>query len=401
MRTLIACLSLAAATLAGAAARAAEPDVTEGPTPEAPEAEKAKEEPAEEKLVRLYGEGTVWFTQPVGVDYVYATETDPISAFATRTRNVEFGTNDRVRWRVGAVVKGDVGSFVLTYWGAAVDQPASELVPGRFIIGEELAYPLLAGVDNDGLADGVLARTRTATRDLRLDFLREAFHTGRMSARWLAGVRLVDHDQSIAATYYALVPNLPPLIGDTGQPLDTLVPAPDSAARESRFSGRGIETGFEASYTLLPKLRLEGTFVYSLLRGESQADYTSVTTFYTVTDESGAEFYLPPEFYATFFGDPALLATIRQRAGAIGVHDRGSSTSASVLEAGLGFRWKAWRDLDVLGGVRQTRYENAVLEIKPRDAVISPDGTFNLTGIEKSYRSVGYEGFYLGIAYTY
>jgi hypothetical protein len=400
MRTVIACLAIVAATAIGGVAAQDEPkaeEIAPAPTP----AEAPDDAADEGRPVRIFAESAAWFTQPIGTDLTYATEIDETSAYSTRTRDVEFGTNDRQRWRVGAVLSGDAGSFVMTYWAASEREDINSLSPGRFLFGETLAYPVFAGVNNDGLTDGVTGTARTTSRDMRLDFVRNAFRSKRMTARWLAGIRFVDHNQGIDAIYRALVPNLPPYINPDGGALaGSLEPLPDIATSTSRFSGRGVEAGFEAGYEILPALHLQADFVYALLRGNLRSEYASTTRAYTVI-VGNDEFLVSPDDYDLLFNDPGLFAGLNQRSFGIGIQERGSTASASVLEASLGVRWRAWKGLEVLGGIRQTRYQDVVLEVRPRDVVYSLEGSTNFQAIDRRTKSVGYEGFYLGVAYTF
>jgi hypothetical protein len=75
-----------------------------------------------------------------------------------------------------------------------------------------------------------------------------------------------------------------------------------------------------------------------------------------------------------------------------GIRSDGVSSTGAVLDVHLGLRWRAWRDLDVIGGFRSTRYENVGVELRPQVL---------MEVVTEADRSVTYEGFYGGVAYTF
>ncbi len=63
-----------------------------------------------------------------------------------------------------------------------------------------------------------------------------------------------------------------------------------------------------------------------------------------------------------------------------------------MLETHLGFRWTMWKGLQLLGGFRNARFDGVGLDLQPGGAVTQTDS---------EEHSVGYEGYYVSLAYTY
>ena len=92
-------------------------------------------------------------------------------------------------------------------------------------------------VFDDGLADGVGSRGVRKTSEFRLEYQRKAFETKWVRGWWSAGYRELSHERILDASYFAIVPNLPPVIPPiVDQAFDpaTLVPA-----HRRRETGRG------------------------------------------------------------------------------------------------------------------------------------------------------------------
>jgi hypothetical protein len=78
-------------------------------------------------------------------------------------------------------------------------------------------------------------------------------------------------------------------------------------------------------------------------------------------------------------------------------------------------RYRAWRTLEVFAGLRSTRYDDVGLEVRPTlsetslvgqtpRAIAGIDGlsvTVPVVGVVETTHSVNYDGFFLGLGYTY
>ncbi len=354
----------------------------------------------EEEAGGLWMEAALWVAQPTGLDYTPATRINPLDPFDTQQQVITHGTSNRGRFRLGYEISRAVGEFVFTYYSHEDTEGLSGDRPGEFIFGETMAYPFHAGVFDDGLADHFDADTVTRVRDLRIDYYRHAFESERVAAKWFVGWRRVFHSRELTVSYFGLAPNLPPLLPPvTGTPRPLLVPEPDRAFQKSQYEGRGPEAGLDLLVDLWKnRIHLETGFAMAVLRGNFETDYTSTTHLYLL-DQAGAVTVLAPPYDE--FNDPLLVPSIQQASFSVGLKSGPVSADSALLEAYLGVRWRAWRTLEVFAGFRATRYDDVALELRPKQSTISLNGVVNLEDATRSVQSLGYEGFYGGLAYRF
>jgi hypothetical protein len=87
-----------------------------------------------------------------------------------------------------------------------------------------------------------------------------------------------------------------------------------------------------------------------------------------------------------------------------------------VLEGSLSFRFRTWRELEVFGGFRSTRYADVGVEVRPTlgtgtvigqtpsqapGVTVGRAAIVPVVGVVEATRSVDYEGFFLGLGYTF
>jgi hypothetical protein len=366
---------------------------------------KAKREQAaaaEERLGTLYAEYGTWVAQPVGLEYTPATRINPSDPVDVKLLQIAHGTDRRERVRAGYEFHNRVGEFMLTYFSHEDEEALGDSTPGVFQFGELWVHPFSAGFAEDGRADAFRATAATKMRDLRLDYYRPAFSNDRVRAKWFVGFRRFFHRRDQAATYFAVLTDLPVLLPPiVPEPRPDLEPLPDVAQLQSKYEGRGVEAGMEFIVPLWKdRLLFEAGFALGVLRGKFSTRYSSFTHLYLQLNENGEIVdTLAPPYSESFLASDVDL--VQQFTFPAALNADGLSQSGQVLDASLGFRWKAWRGLDLLGGFRDTRYENVALELRPGAANLSASAVFNLEDASRIERSVAYEGFYLGVAYTY
>ena len=355
-----------------------------------------EEDDDEGKLGQIYAEVGVWISQAAGLEYEPATVSNTVDPFDTLIVSTEHGTETRFRYRGGYELRSNLGALIFTWYSHEEEVDQGEVRPGQYVFGEIMAHPLFAGFNNDGLADGYQADARTVLRDFRLDFYRVAFSSPRVIGKWFAGYRRIQHKRFFDVDYFAVLNDLPALIPPLTDPRPDLIPIPDSVSTSSSFEGRGIEAGMDF---LVPVLRndvmLEAGFLLAVLRGDLDTQYRSTTSLYVLS--------LPNE-QPEILGPPYLEFTqsvdfIDQLVNPIGLRSENRSTSSDVIDAYFGFRWKAWRDLEVFGGFRSTRYGDVAADLRPRNVVVL--GGVNLEDVQEVDRSVTYEGFYGGVSYRF
>jgi len=382
-------------------------------------------EPDEEfdKLGKLYGELEGWAVQPSGADFKPASIHDPNNIANVRLLGMNPSTENRFRARAGYRLKDNMGEFMATYTSMNDLDSMQHINPGHFIYGILLTHPQHAGVFNNGTADAFTADAGVKTRDLRLDFYRDAFKGRRISSKWFIGYRRVIHERNIAATYFALAPDIPnvlnPISGTSSETLFIrLQPRADIASQTSTFNGRGLETGmtFKINLGSSKKVWAEADVTMALLRGKIDSNYYSTTHRYILRDSGGNFLYELAAPYSEFEeydipGDPSsapVAERIRQQNLRSGLHVQSDPGASMVMEMAVSLRWRAWKNLDVFGGVRQSYYENVGVDLRPRN--VAPAGHQVDTGVNlvvnendasRELKSMNYEGLFFGIAYTY
>lgn len=368
-----------------------------------------------------------WVSQPTGLQFRPGTIASLSNPLGTSLLEMTHGTNDSFRYAAGYEFRDNIGKLLFTYWSHLDRSEASWFSPGLFVLGELGVTSFRAGVFDDGLADATAANSETTTRDIRLDFRREAFRGKRVRGEWLIGYRRIRHDRTFATSYFALAANLPPLIPPfLSSPRPDLSPQPDFSLVSSRFEGRGIEAGLDVVLPIRDRrLWVESGLNLAVLRGKINTSYVSMTHLYALAPDNEIEQILEQPFdefelctdgtpLPCSSGNPPLVNSIRQVRAQIGIQSTSDSSSAQVMEAYLGLRWRIWRDLEARAGFRNTRYTNVAAEIRPETVIpdsdktldeFSPDG-FSLLRLapgtlERTNRSVDYEGLYFGLSYRY
>jgi len=382
-------------------------------------AQESEDEEQESGFGHLVAEVSFWIAQPTGLGYSPATESDPTNVFGTAVLTPDIGSQGDQYSRVGYVMPGEMGTFLMSYFRSEQDETTlTGYNPGNFVYGETLAHPLFAGFSYDGLADYFDSTYDTRMTDFRLDFVRKAFERPKMSAEWFLGVRRVKHKRSQSVEYNALIPALPAFLPPLGGPFPALDPSPDTAVMASNFTGRGLEAGMNFKVPLIQKrLTLEGGFSLGLLRGDLDAEYRSQTRYYVLSIQGVDTLLFPPfpELSQTRENPPGsgiqtpLAADTQQRTLQVGLSPTNLSTSSQVLETSVGLRWHAWKELTFSLGFRSTRYSDVGLDLRPEvnavpSAVRIVNGQLlgvNLQNFSEIKRSVTYEGVYLGVGYKY
>ncbi len=384
----------------------AQEEGTETPPPAAEPQEEPPQEASVARAPKLFVEFGFWYAQPVGTEYFVATEHDPGSPLNTRVWDVAHRGEWRPRYRFGYALDDNAGEFLGTYFSLDEQADLIRSTPGSFVYGETQVVPFFAGVFDDGRADAFEALTRTQIREWRLDFARSFLDRPRVRAKWLVGWREVNHLRQMEVNYFALSPPpdlFPPLLPppSPGPRLD-LLPAADEAVNASTYSGRGPEVGVEFLFPFGKgeKFAVEGGATFAALRGDLLQSYSSFTSFYGVYDEGDLIGILTAPYDAFLLDNPNN-PSIRQTSVPIGIQVATAQLSGSVLDVHLGFRWKVWTDLEVVGGFRSSSYDKVGAFVTPAAPALSPNGIFNLEALNQKNLSVIYEGFYSGISYRY
>ena len=358
-----------------------------------------------------------WMAQPSGLDYVATVVTDPNNPGGSVQLGTQHGTSADLRVSLAFALHDDLGMFSLKYWSHEDQSSFSEYSAGDFSLAEQLPPIRFAGAFDTGMADALDAHAITTVRDLRLNFSRQAFATRRATAQWSVGLREVDHKRDFGALYHALIPGLPLVIGR-----EDLDPVADTASVLSKFSGRGPDFGFDVQVPMGKRFKFAASVSTAVLRGDIQSGYSSMTRLYAVLPGDTIEQVLGDDL-VPFLNEWLLLPEtgenarpqILQLALPAGVFNYSRSTSAQVLEGSLSFRYRAWRELELFAGFRSSRYDDVGLEVRPilstNDVLgqvpTTAPGLLGLAvdlpvvGVVESTRSAQYEGFFLGLGYTY
>lgn len=362
----------------------------------------------------FYVEFTSWVAQATGLEYSTTTIMDPSDPFATEYVNLDSSTNMEPYFRVGYELPGKGGAFLLTYFGHDDSTDFSALTPGTFIYGAINTSGYLPGVNNDGLADGVVAATGTQLQDIRLDYYHTAFRNKRVWGKWFVGYRRVTHERGVDTAYYALAPNLPPVIPPvTPSPIPSLNPKPDLASIKSEWRGRGLQAGLDVQIPVFrDKVWFETGLAVAVMRGKITTSYNSTTYFYAETSGDQIVRVLEPPYDE--FNDPNQLVTIEQLAADTGVQNSSEGHSAFALETWIELRWRYFKYGDFFIGFRNIEYNNVGKDLRTDQVATNTTGTVDGTKLDltrfvrlrpqtlqSTDHSANYEGFYFGLAFRY
>lgn len=358
-------------------------------------------------------ETEVWVAQPTGLEYFPATMRDSEDPASFNLLQVDHRTHPSGRYHVAYTLPGNPGTIGITYIARSENDARAEAAAGEFVFGEIAVNPDFAGYANDGLSDRFEAGTRTRLQDWRLTFSRTAFRTPHTAADWSVGWTRVKHIRDMSVAYRAVLPELPAFVPPLAEcpqgECPNVLPLPDLAQITSTFEGRGVTGGIDVDFHLWQeKIVIETGVHLAVLRGSIAPDYESTTSAYICKNVCGPPLLIAEPPY-DFFADPlaapgtTVADQVYQQPLTIGVQGQSLSTTSLVVEAEVGLRWRALSWLEVFGGIRDTRYDNVGLDLRPQAIVGSLDATgFTTLGykeIDETRRSVTYEGFYGGLAF--
>jgi hypothetical protein len=359
-------------------------------------------EPEIEGLGRIFFEVGAWLAQPAGSDLTVTVRQDLNTGLENALATVPTGTESRLRYRAGYEFRDNLGTIVGSYFGTQTAGTQQELTPSVFQFATTNVFPEFPGVFDDGLADGYSSEYSITTRDVRLTYYRDFERTKRIKARWLVGFRRMSHTRSLDTSYYALAANLPPFLDPISAPNPVLEPGTDRGFTESELSVRGIEAGLEVDLPIWrERVWIETGLSVSAMRGTVSTRFESRTHFYAYPDGDGNLIYVDPSD-GTSFNDPVIVSRLRQESADVAVRSTNRSTNSAAIDGFFGFRYRAWGMLELFGGFRSSYFDNVSEELVPTSAVRSDDGRrYAVTSVERSARSITYEGYYLGLSYAF
>jgi hypothetical protein len=359
-------------------------------------------EPEIEGLGRIFVELSGWLAQPAGADVTVTVRQDLNTGLNNAVEAVPFGAESRMRYRAGYEFRDNLGKIVGTWFATQHEGIQKELTPSVFQFATTNVFPEFPGVFDDGLADGYISSYGLTTRDFRLTYYRDFQRAKRVKARWFAGYRRMSHTRSVDTSYYALAANLPPFLQPISGPNSALEPAADRGQSRSELSVRGIEVGLEVDLPIWrDRVWIETGLSVSAMRGKVDTDYESRTHFYAYPDGDGNLVYVDPNDSGSF-DDPEIVPLLRQEKADVAVRGNSVATGSGAIEGFLGFRYRAWRNLEVFGGFRSQYFDTVAEDIVPTAATRSDDGRrYSVTAVERLSRSLTYEGYYLGMSYAF
>jgi hypothetical protein len=142
----------------------------------------------------------------------------------------------------------------------------------------------IQGVFDDGLSDGVQSEALRRSREFRLEYQNKAFDIKWARGTWSAGYRELSHERALGISYFAIVPNFPPLVPPaTANDSDAirLAPSPDTVSQSSSFSGHGLGASLDVEFPLHPRVAIISGLSIALIPGRAEGTYTSTSYFYS------------------------------------------------------------------------------------------------------------------------
>jgi hypothetical protein len=303
-------------------------------------------------------------------------------------------SNIRESWLVAYHLPRNLGSIVMHYDSMNYQDQAQHFSPGQFIYGESQAYPEFRGAFDDGFADGVSASASRKLREVRFEFSDKAWETKHTRATWGAGVHNLDYSRQSYIDYYALVPNLPPVIPPVvSPPYDSSAynPLPDQVIQKSDYSGSGVGASLDVEFRLHPRFSIISGLSIGLLRGKVTTSYQSQTSFYFSTDD-GYHYLSKDELFDILNnGTDQQINKVGQESVTYALSVPNASQAAQTYDLYVGIQSAVWRGLKVFATYREMYYQNVGARAVP---------TPNLT-IDSQSLSVGYEGYLVGLSWRF
>lgn len=296
----------------------------------------------------------------------------------------------------------DAGSIVAHYGAMSQEDSLQNLTPAEFNFLETRAYPSLLGVFDDGRADGVSADALRRSREFRLEFQKRAFDSKWARGTWGAGYRELSHGRALGINYYAIAPNLPPLVppvpGANGDPL-ALAPRPDLVSQSSNFSGNGLGGSLDVEFPLHPRVSIVSGISIGLIRGRAESAYTSVSSYYFLngTPEVPLTTDELVEILNYFCeGDPTVCpgpraSDVLQGSTILGLTSSSKTLFAETLDVYVGVEVTAYRGLKVFGTLRDVSYFNVGEYVVPTAGFSNARTSLN----------AGYEGYTIGLSWRF
>jgi hypothetical protein len=378
------------------AAPAAEPEAeAEKPAAEAEKPPAKKKSNLEEEPMHRWGAWSislaVWDPQQIGVsDEVAVIVPDDQPAYPLRI-------DPESSWRgsIGAAfhLPKDRGSVVVRYDSMSHESQDDFFSPGQFIYFESQAVGF-RGVFDDGYADGVRTSGLYKTREFRLDYQNTAWSTPRTRGTWSAGVRSIDHSEELELTYFALVPNFPALIPpavESTADAAALIPLPDRVRAQSDYSATGAGAALDVEFKFHPRFSIVSGLAVGLLTGDMSSRYKSKTYLYINNAFQPPVILTPEELLAILStGTAEDIALIEQVQTVSDVYSPNVKHASQTYEAYVGVQSTVWRGLKVFATFRELYYSN----VGERLGLSSQ-------GITTASKSVGYEGYLVGVSWRF
>jgi hypothetical protein len=371
--------------------------------PAAAEPAPAKKSSVEDPPLKSWGGMTVsiaaWNPTLVGADEevtIFNSPSGPQPLYQTSDERI------RETIRVSYHMPKDWGSIVIGFDSMKHDDTMEVATPGQFLFAETLPYPQVLGVFDDGLADGVASRGVRKTSEFRLEYQRKAFDTKWVRGWWSAGYRELSHERVLDASYFAIVPNLPPVIPPLIEPgfdPESLVPQPDMVNQLSQFTGHGLGAALDVEFPVHKRVAIISGLSIGVVRGDIRSTFESTSSAYFLgastvpltRDELFAIMDSIPPPPADGEPAPPLVTDINQRAFSQSLSTTSDSQTTATYDIYLGVNVICYPGLRVFLTVRDVSYGDVGRYIIP-----SPGPTMQTKTL-----SAGYEGYNVGISWRF
>lgn len=303
----------------------------------------------------------------------------------------------------------DRGSILAQYDAMYQQDALTNLTPGQFIFGETRGFDGgIQGVFDNGLSDGVQSDALRRTREFRLEYQNRAFDTKWARGTWSAGYRELSHERALGVTYFALVPNLPPIIPPTTEndsDIARLAPRPDTASQSSSFTGHGLGASLDVEFPVHKRVSIVSGLSIGLVPGRAEGTYTSTSYYYNVVSAPNVALtqeqlvsYLsnptPPNPPDPQPGDPPrppTIAEIGQASRTAALNSTASRMLAQTYDIYLGVQVIAYKGLRVFATLRDVSYLNVGEYVVPKAG----------NSVERTNLNASYEAYTLGISYRF